>query len=96
VGGGNAPAELVGATTDPDLNVRRAAVKALGSFDDTTTGERLLACTEDEDRETAIRAAESLLALAGLERAGPGACAQLDSTSAWAVEYVRTVAQVTA
>jgi HEAT repeat protein len=87
VGGGNAPLELVDACADPDVHVRRAAVKALGSFDDPTTGQTLVACIEDEDRETAIRAAESLLTLAGRPRAAPEAGALLESSSAWAVEY---------
>jgi hypothetical protein len=96
VGGGNAPAELISATTDPDVNVRRNAVKALASFDDPATGEKLDECTEDDDRETAIRAAEALVALARQPRAGPAAQARLESSSAWAVAYSRTVAQVTA
>ncbi|MBV9335535.1 MAG: HEAT repeat domain-containing protein [Solirubrobacterales bacterium] len=41
VGGGNAPPELLASTTDPDVLVRRSAVKALGSFDDPNTGEAL-------------------------------------------------------
>jgi hypothetical protein len=41
VGGGNAPAELLAATADPDVQVRRSAMKALGSFDDPTAGETL-------------------------------------------------------
>jgi HEAT repeat protein len=96
VGGGSAPLELVDATTDPDVHVRRSAVKALGSFDDPTTGETLVERTEDDDRETALRAAEALLALAGRPRAAPEACALLESSSCWAVEYARKVAEVAA
>jgi hypothetical protein len=94
VGGGNAPAELLSAATDPDLHVRRSAVRALGAFDDPTTGGTLATRTEDEDRETAIRAAEALLALAGRPRAASGVQAHLASSSAWSVEYARKVAEV--
>jgi HEAT repeat protein len=94
VGGGNAPVELLDASTDPEVHVRRAAVKALGFFDDPTTGKTLVACCEDEDRETAIRAAEALIALANRPRAAPEALVLLESSSAWAVEYARTVAEV--
>ena len=94
-GGGNAPPALVAATTDPDDHVRRAAVKALGRFDDPATTDSLDARTEDEDREVAIRAAEALLALSGRPRAAMEARARLESSSAWAVEYARTVAGVT-
>jgi hypothetical protein len=71
-------------------------VKALGSFDDPRNGETLDERTEDEDRETAIRAAEALLALARRPRAAADADARLRSSSAWAIEYARTVAEVSA
>jgi HEAT repeat protein len=96
VGGGNGPAELLGAATDPYVHVRRSAVKALGAFDDPTTGETLVTCSEDEDRETAIRAAEALLALARRPRAASAAGALLESSPAWAVEYACEVAEVSA
>jgi HEAT repeat protein len=96
VGGGDAPDALVAATTDPDDHVRRSAVRALGSFDDPDTCETLDERTEDEDRETALRAAEALLKLADRQRAAPQARALLDASSAWAVDYVRTVAEVSA
>jgi HEAT repeat protein len=96
LGGEDAPASLRRATTDPDLHVRRSAVKALGSFDDPTTVQTLDECTEDEDRETAIRAGEALLALARRPRAAPEARARLESSSEWAVEYAQTVAEVSA
>ena len=96
LGGDDAPDALRRAATDPDVHVRRSAVKALGSFDDPTTGQTLGQCTEDEDRETAIRAGEALLALARRPRAAPEARARLESSSAWAVEYAQTVAEVSA
>jgi HEAT repeat protein len=95
-GGGNAPAALVAATGDHDDRVRRAAVKALGRFDDPTSAETLDGCTEDEDREVAIRSAEALLALAERPRAGAEARLRVESSSGWAVEYARTVAEVSA
>jgi HEAT repeat protein len=94
VGGDDAPVALVRATADSDVRVRRSAVKALASFDDPTTGEALDERTEDEDREVAIRAAEALFALAGRPRAAPTVRARLESSSAWAVAYARTVAEV--
>jgi HEAT repeat protein len=96
VGGGSAPAALVAATTDSEVNVRRNAVRALGSFDDPTTGETLVAAVEDEDRETAIRAAEALLALIRRPNAAPEARTRVESSSAWAIDYARTVAEVSA
>jgi HEAT repeat protein len=96
VGGDDAPAALLGATSDPDVQLRRAAVKALGSFDDPAAAATLDEHTEDEDRETAIRAAEALHALAGRPNAARAATARLASSRAWAVDYVRTVAEVSA
>lgn len=96
VGGEDAPAALLGAMSDADVHARRSAVRALGSFDDPTAAGTLSECVEDEDRETAIRAAEALIALAARPRAAPAARARLDASSAWAVEYVRTVAEVSA
>jgi HEAT repeat protein len=95
-GGGSAPAALLGATADPDVQVRRSAVKALGSFDDPSSGDALDERTEDEDREVALRAAEALVALAGRPRAALEARARLESSSAWAVQYARKVAEVSA
>ena len=95
-GGDEVPDSLLAAANDPELAVRRAAVKALGSFDDPASGRRLDERTEDEDRETAIRAAEALLALTDQPHAAASARARLESSSAWAVEYARTVAEVTA
>jgi HEAT repeat protein len=94
-GGGDAPVAVVRATADPDVHVRRAAVKALGSFDDPNTAETLDERTEDDDREVAIRAAEALVALTRRPHATAEARARVESSSAWAVEYARKVAEVT-
>jgi HEAT repeat protein len=95
-GGGNAPEALVRATADSDVHVRRNAVRALGGFDDPNTGGTLAERADDDDREVAIRAAESLLALTRRPRAAVAAQARLESTSTWAVQYARNVAEVTA
>jgi HEAT repeat protein len=95
-GGREVPDPLLAATGDPEVAVRRAAVKALGSFDDPASGHTLDERTEDEDRETAIRAAEALFALARRPRAANEARRRLESSSAWAVEYARIVAEVSA
>jgi len=96
VGGDDAPAALVRAIADPEVTVRRSAVKALGSFDDPTSAGSLEERLEDEDREVALRAAEALLALARQPRAGRESRARVESSSAWAVEYARIVAEVSA
>jgi HEAT repeat protein len=96
LGGEDAPAALRRAITEGDVHVRRSAVKALGSFDDPTTCEMLDERTEDEDREVALRAAEALLALARGPRAAAEARARVESSSGWAVEYARIVAEVSA
>jgi len=95
-GGDEVPDPLLAATNDPEVSLRRAAVKSLGSFDDPRSGPALDERTEDEDRETAIRAAEALFALARQSRAAPEARARLDSSSAWAVQYARIVEEVSA
>jgi hypothetical protein len=95
-GGNAAPASLLAATADPDVHVRKSAVKTLGSFDDPTSAEAIDGCTDDDDRETALRAAEALIALTRRSLAGPEARARVESSSAWAVEYARTVAEVSA
>lgn len=96
VGGDDAPPALVHATTDPEISVRRSAVKALGSFDDPETGETLEASAEDDDREVALRAAEALLKLAGRPRAAAPVRERLEASTAWSIEYARTVAEVSA
>ena len=70
--------------------------KGFGSFDDPTTGETLGERVEDEDREIATGAAETLVALTRRPHAAPAAGARLERCSARAVEYARKVAEVSA
>ena len=96
VGGGEAPAALLAATRDVDVRARRSAVKALGSFDDPAAVEPLAASAADDDRETALRAAEALIALEKRPSAKSAARARLASSPSWSVEYARRVAEVVA
>ena len=96
VGGAAPPPALVGAVDDPELRVRREAVGALGSFDAPLSADLAADATLDVDREVALRAAESLLALSSAPRAGQEARAALISASAWSIAYVRTTAELNA
>jgi HEAT repeat protein len=96
VGGATPPGRLVEAARDSEVRVRRAAVAALASFDDPWTVEVVAEATEDADRETALRAAEALLALSRHTGAGVAARTALASSSAWSVDYARTVVELAA
>jgi len=95
VGGKTPPSVLLAAPADAEVRLRREAVRALGSFDAPAAVAVLVEATVAEDRETALRAAESLVALSGQAEAGAAAEAALAQSSSWAVEYVRTVAELT-
>jgi hypothetical protein len=94
VGGDDAPAELLAAVEDGDVRVRRAAVQALGAFDDAAAVDPLLAMSDDEDRETAVRAADALLRLTRGPRGGDAARGAAAASTAWSVDYARTLAEV--
>ena len=87
---------LLRAARDTDTRVRREAVAALGRFDEPDSVELLAGLTGDGDRETALRSAESLFALTRGSRAGEPARRALDSSTGWATDHVRTVAELTA
>jgi HEAT repeat protein len=94
IGGEVPPPELCAATDDEDVRVRRSAVKALGSYDDSAAVETLLARADDDDRETAIRSAEALLELTDRSRAGERAREGARDSGAWSVAYVRAIVEV--
>jgi HEAT repeat protein len=84
--GGSSPEQLVRAARDQQQSVRRAAVSALGSYDDRRVLRPLLDALEDPDRDVALRAGESLVRLGRLPRVGPQARAAVDETKAWPLE----------
>jgi HEAT repeat protein len=96
VGGTKPPRALVQAADDPEIRVRREAVSALGSFDDPQSAEIVAAAARDPDREIALRSAEALLVLSSCSAAGAAARTAFASSSAWSVEYVRTISELAA
>jgi HEAT repeat protein len=91
--GGDAVSEaLARASRDDEPTVRRAAVSALGSYDDPRAVELASAALVDPDREVAIRAAESLVRLSRLDRAGtPAAQALQGPEPPWPVQRALTL-----
>lgn len=96
IGGTAPPRALVEAAADPELRVRREAVASLGVFDDPDSVELLAAAAGDPDREVALRSAEALLALRARPAAGGVAGAAFSASSAWSVDYVRTISELAA
>ncbi|HXV56774.1 MAG TPA: HEAT repeat domain-containing protein, partial [Gaiellaceae bacterium] len=94
VGGEVPPSELAEAAVLGAPRVRWSAVSALRSYDDPAAVPPLAAAVGSPDRELALRAAESLLALARKPRAGTAARAALASSSAWSLDYARAVAEL--
>jgi len=84
--GGTVPDVLAQATRDHVPSVRRAAVSALGSYDDSRSVPFLLAALDDPERDVALRAGESLVRLGRLPAAGGRARAAIDETTAWPLE----------
>jgi HEAT repeat protein len=84
--GGSLSEQLVQAARDQQRSVRRAAVSALGSYDDPRVLRPLLDALEDSDRDVALRAGESLVRLGRLPHVGPRARAAIDETRAWPLE----------
>jgi HEAT repeat protein len=78
--------QLVWAVRDRQRSVRRAAVSALGSYDDHRVIPPLLDALEDPDRDVALRAGESLVRLGRLPQVGPRAKAAIDEAGAWPLE----------
>ena len=89
-----APDGLLAARHDAAAVVRRAAARSLGAFGDPAAVEALADLLSDRDRETTLRAAESLLALADAPRTGEASRAVLAGSRSWAVESVRREAEL--
>jgi HEAT repeat protein len=89
VGAGTVPSALVTAVTDPELSVRKAAVRALGAYDDPRAVAAAARALRDDEREIALRSAESLVLLARKPRAGPDAARALAVADVWPVQTAR-------
>jgi HEAT repeat protein len=91
--GDTTPPALLEGLHDPADAVRRSAARSLAAFDDTAAVAALAGTVGDGDRETALRSAESLLALADGAQAGEPARRALAATRAWTVDWARTTAE---
>jgi HEAT repeat protein len=94
VGGGRIPDGLARATRDEFPAVRKAATIALGSFDDPQAVELAVNALLDPDRDTAIRAGESLVRLSRLPASAVHAERALETATAWPVERALTFASL--
>jgi HEAT repeat protein len=93
LGGESLPEELARASHDEEPTVRNAAAAALGSFDDPRAVEIALSLILDPERDTAVRAGESLVRLSRRPAAGAVAAAALErARGEWPVERARTFA----
>jgi len=81
-----APEALAQTTRDPVPSVRRAAVSALASYDDSRSLPFLLSALDDPERDVALRAGEALVRLGRLPAAGGRARAAIEDTEAWPLE----------
>lgn len=96
VGAGSVPAHLLTLVTDPEPSVRRASVRALSAYDDPRAVVVAAAALRDDEREVALRAAESLVLLARKSGAGPAAARALAVEDVWPVETARILEEINA
>jgi HEAT repeat protein len=92
--GATVPEALLQATRDTKPSVRRAAVGALGSYDDVRSLPFLVTALDDPERDVALRAGESLVRLGRLPTSGAAARAAMDGTEAWPLETARVLASL--
>lgn len=85
-GSGRLPQALARATRDEFPAVRKAATVALGAYDDPYAVGLAVNALLDPDRDTAIRAGESLVRLSRRPAAAEQAARALAETDAWPVE----------
>jgi HEAT repeat protein len=96
IGGEHVPSELARSLRDEQRSVRRAAVSALGSYDDSEAVRLALGALDDPDRDTALRAGETLVRLGRLPNVGAEARAAVAETLSWSVETARVAASLEA
>ena len=94
IGGGEVTEPLARASRDEARSVRRAAVSALGTYDDSHALQLALSALDDPDRDTALRAGETLVRLSRLPHVGPIAEAAVSDEQAWPIERARILASL--
>ena len=95
IGGERLPDALAHATRDEQAAVRSAATGALGSYDDPRGVALAVNALLDPDRDTAVRAGESLVRLSRGSLAGEAARHALRrEESAWPVERALTLSSL--
>ena len=94
IGGNEVTEELARASRDEECIVRRAAVSALASYDDQRAVQLALSALDDADRDTALRAGETLVRLSRLTRVGAIASAVVADGQHWPIERARILARL--
>src|SRR5256885_2148749 len=92
VGDGSVPEGLRRVTGDAERSVRRAAVSALASYDDPEALRLALRALGDPDRDTAVRAGETMVRLTRRPSVGGAARRAVAVTEAWPLEHARLLA----
>ena len=94
IAGGEVTEEFARASRDEERSVRRAAVSALGSFDDPQAVQLALGALGDPDHDTAVRAGETLVRLSRLPRVGAVASAVVADRQPWPIGRARILASL--
>jgi HEAT repeat protein len=96
VGGEHVSSGLARSSRDEQRSVRRAAVSALGSYDDLEALWLALGALDDPDRDAALRAGETLVRLSRLPSVGADTRLSLAASDSWPIETARVTASLNA
>ncbi len=94
IGGTDVTPELARAARDEERSVRRAAVSALASYDHPKAVQLAQSALDDPDRDTAVRAGETLVRLSRLPRVGAIAQTAVAERETWPIERARILASL--
>jgi HEAT repeat protein len=94
IGGSRVTDDLARLTRDEQRSVRRAAMSALGSYDDPRSIPLALDALNDPDRDTALRAGETLVRLSRRPVAGSDAASAIATNDSWPLETARVLSSL--
>lgn len=94
VGGERVPPELAAGVADSEVVVRRAATRALASYNDAEAVALTQRALDDADREVAIYAGEALVQLSNHPHAGVEARRAVEDDPPWPVQRALVLAEV--